>query len=149
MASAYGPRAKPELKARIGVVWLADNPHLIGVIAAPTPGGSVPRRLRLLSQQTGADGGRRSVAEWGATAEDVERGHSRAQRTTAETFAAAQAPDAQPPLVKQNPCGCFRIEVLAPSTIHALFGHSDLNTVMDASGTELKLTQYHPDDFLT
>ncbi|GAA3496065.1 hypothetical protein GCM10019016_031660 [Streptomyces prasinosporus] len=71
------------------------------------------------------------------------------QRRTAESFAAAQAPDAQAPLVKRNPCGCFRIEVLAPSTTHATFGHGGLNAVMDASGTELKLSDYHPQDFLT
>jgi hypothetical protein len=74
---------------------------------------------------------------------------TQAQRNTAEGFAAAQAPDAQPPLVKRNACGCFRIEVVAPSTIHASFGHSGLNAVMDAHGTELRLTEYHQDDFLT
>lgn len=72
-----------------------------------------------------------------------------AQRATAESFAAAQAPDARPPLVKRNPCGCLRVEIVAPSTIDALFGHSGLNTVMDEQGTELKLTEYHPEDFLT
>lgn len=72
-----------------------------------------------------------------------------AQRQTAESFAAAQASDALPPLVKRNACGCLRIEVVAPSTIHALFGHSGLNTVMDENGTELKLSEYHPQDFLT
>ncbi|MFJ8085067.1 hypothetical protein ACIQ6Y_31170 [Streptomyces sp. NPDC096205] len=72
-----------------------------------------------------------------------------AQLKTAEAFAAAQAPDAQPPLVKRNPCGCFRIEVVAPSAIGASFGHPGLNTVMDARGNGLKLTEYHPEDFLT
>ncbi|MEU5703309.1 hypothetical protein [Streptomyces aurantiacus] len=72
-----------------------------------------------------------------------------AQRNTAESFALAQAPDSQPPLVKRNPCGCFRIEVLAPSTINALFGHSGLDTVMDEQGNELELTEYHPEDFLS
>lgn len=72
-----------------------------------------------------------------------------AQRNTAESFAVAQAPDARSPLVKRNPCGCFRIEVLAPSTVKASFGHSGLHTIMDADGTELKLTQYHSEDFLT
>ncbi|MET9733898.1 hypothetical protein ABZZ79_25560 [Streptomyces sp. NPDC006458] len=71
------------------------------------------------------------------------------QRRTAEAFAAAQAPDAQAPLVKRNPCGCFRIEVLAPSKIDGSFGHSGLNTVMDATGTQLTLMQYHPEDLLT
>lgn len=71
------------------------------------------------------------------------------QRTTAERFAAAQAQDAQPPLVKRNMCGCFRIEVVAPSTINASFGHPGLNTVMNADGTELSLTEYHQEDFLT
>lgn len=68
------PRATPELKAQIGVVWLAGDPRFIGVLAAPTSEGSMPRRFRFLHQQTGSDGGRRTVAEWGATAEDVERG---------------------------------------------------------------------------
>ncbi|MFC9848381.1 hypothetical protein ACFWFF_00450 [Streptomyces sp. NPDC060223] len=72
-----------------------------------------------------------------------------AQRNTAESFAAAQAPDAQPPLVKRNACGCLRVEVVAPSTIHAFFGYSSLNTVMDENGTELKYTDRHPEDLLT
>ncbi|WP_327718669.1 hypothetical protein OG381_27055 [Streptomyces sp. NBC_00490] len=68
------PRATPELKTEIRVVWLAGDPRFIGVIAASSPDGSAPRRFRFLSQQTGANGGRHSVAEWGATAEDIERG---------------------------------------------------------------------------
>ncbi|MEV5806021.1 hypothetical protein [Streptomyces parvulus] len=72
-----------------------------------------------------------------------------AQRETAERFAAAQAPDAQAPLVRRNACGCFRVEVLAPSKVDPFFGHPGLHTVMNAAGDELKLTEYHPDDFLT
>ncbi|MEU6226916.1 hypothetical protein [Streptomyces sp. NPDC047042] len=68
------PRATPELKAQIGSVWLAGDPRFIGVLAAPTSDGAMPRRFRFLHQQTGSDGGRRTVADWGATAEDVERG---------------------------------------------------------------------------
>ena len=68
------PRATPELKAQIGVVWLAGDPRFIGVLAAPTPDGSKPRRFRFLHQQTGSDGGRRTVTDWGATTEDLERG---------------------------------------------------------------------------
>ncbi|MFJ8597200.1 hypothetical protein ACIREM_00465 [Streptomyces shenzhenensis] len=70
-----------------------------------------------------------------------------AQRNTVERFAAAQPPDAQAPLVSQNACGCFRVHVVAPSTVHAFFGDSELSTVMDAQGTELPLTEYHPEDF--
>ncbi|PPS87894.1 hypothetical protein [Streptomyces sp. MH60] len=72
-----------------------------------------------------------------------------AQRETAERFASTRAPDSQAPLVKRNACGCFRIEVIAPSTVDAFFGHSGMNTVMNTEGTELELTEYHPDDFLT
>ncbi|NEC89775.1 hypothetical protein [Streptomyces sp. SID12501] len=72
-----------------------------------------------------------------------------AQRNTAEAFAVAQAPDAELPLVKRNSCGCFRVEVVALSAVDAVFGHSGLDMVMDANGTELKLTEYHPEDFLT
>lgn len=72
-----------------------------------------------------------------------------AQRETAERFASAQAPDAQPPLVKQNPCGCFRVEALAPSTVDPFFGHPGRHMVMNSAGIELKLSDYHPDDLLT
>lgn len=68
------PRAMPKLKAQIGVVWLAGDPRFIGVIAASSSDESAPRRFRFLSQQTGSDGDHRSVADWGATAEDIERG---------------------------------------------------------------------------
>ncbi|MHC3474477.1 hypothetical protein ACYF6T_38090 [Streptomyces sp. 7R007] len=72
-----------------------------------------------------------------------------AQRSTAEAFAVAQASDAQAPLVKRNPCGCLRIEVFAPSNIHAFFGHSGLNTVMGKNGKEVKLMDSHKEDLLT
>ncbi|WP_055524693.1 hypothetical protein [Streptomyces graminilatus] len=72
-----------------------------------------------------------------------------AQRNTAEAFAAAQAPDAELPLVKRNPCGCFRIEVVALSTVHAFFGHSGMDTVMDESGAEVKPMELHKEDLLT
>lgn len=67
------PRAAPELKAQIGVVWLAGDPRFIGVIAAPSADGTTPRRFRFLHQQTPADGGL-SVTDWGATDDDIERG---------------------------------------------------------------------------
>ncbi|MFJ9901877.1 hypothetical protein ACIRVK_03040 [Streptomyces sp. NPDC101152] len=67
------PRAASELKAQIGVVWLAGDPRFIGVIAAPSVDGSMPRRLRFLHQQTPATGGL-SLADWGATDDDIERG---------------------------------------------------------------------------
>ncbi|MFJ6084342.1 hypothetical protein ACIQI8_23355 [Streptomyces sp. NPDC092369] len=69
------PRAAPELKAQIDVVWFAGDPRFIGVLAAPSPDGSAPRRFRFLHQQTGGDGGRISATDWGATVEDIERGH--------------------------------------------------------------------------
>ncbi|WP_330290575.1 hypothetical protein [Streptomyces sp. NBC_00576] len=72
-----------------------------------------------------------------------------AQRKTAEDFAAAQAPDAELPLVQRNPCGCFRVEVLALSAVEALFGHSSRDMVMDVGGTELQLMEYHPEDLLS
>ncbi|MFB7496967.1 hypothetical protein ACFC09_20175 [Streptomyces sp. NPDC056161] len=68
------PRANPELKSQIDVVWLAGDPRFIGVIAASSPDGVSPRRFRFLHQQMSADGGGRSVSDWGATAEDIERG---------------------------------------------------------------------------
>ncbi|MBT2874245.1 hypothetical protein AB0900_00615 [Streptomyces cellulosae] len=77
------------------------------------------------------------------------RSLSPAQRKTAEEFAARQGPDAQAPLVKRNPCGCFRIEVLAPSKTDVRFGHPGLNSLMDSYGREIPITEYHSQDFLT
>lgn len=68
------PRAASELKAQISEIWFAGDPRFIGVLAAPASGRAAPRRLRFLHQQTGSDGGRRGLADWGATAEDIERG---------------------------------------------------------------------------
>ncbi|MEU3334035.1 hypothetical protein [Streptomyces sp. NPDC006668] len=67
------PRAASELKAQIDVVWFAGDPRFIGVIAAPSANGTMPRRLRFLHQQMPADGGL-SVTDWGATDNDIERG---------------------------------------------------------------------------
>ncbi|MER6715338.1 hypothetical protein [Streptomyces sp. NPDC000877] len=43
------PRAKPELKAQISVVWFAGDPRFSGVIAAPASDESTPRRFRFVS----------------------------------------------------------------------------------------------------
>ncbi|MGP3952769.1 hypothetical protein [Streptomyces sp. 7N604] len=68
------PRAKPQLKAQIDVVWFAGDPRFIGLVAAPTSDGRAPRRLHVLQQQMGSDGGRRSLSDWGVTPEDIDRG---------------------------------------------------------------------------
>ncbi|MFI7020733.1 hypothetical protein [Streptomyces sp. NPDC050164] len=70
-----------------------------------------------------------------------------AQRETAETFASAHAPDAGPPVVTRSECGCFRVEVLAPSTTNAFFGHSTRDMVMDVDGNTVDLSQYHLEDW--
>ncbi|KAF4405011.1 hypothetical protein [Streptomyces lycii] len=70
-----------------------------------------------------------------------------AQQHTVRVFAEAQPPDSSPPHIVRNSCGCYRIAVVAPSTIDALFGAANLSTVMDAEGRELDLSQYHPQDF--
>lgn len=67
------PRAKPQLKAQIETVWIAGDPRMIGVIAAPTPSGGSPRRLQILNQGLGKGDGNR-IAEWGITPDDLERG---------------------------------------------------------------------------
>ncbi|MFJ2608875.1 hypothetical protein ACIO13_28430 [Streptomyces sp. NPDC087425] len=68
------PRTKAVIKAQIRVVWLAGDPRFIGVIAAPTSNGTAPRRFRFLTQQMEKTEEYQSVTDWGATAEDIERG---------------------------------------------------------------------------
>ncbi len=67
------PRAKPELKAQVEVMWFAGDPRFIGLIAAPAPSGKAPRHLHIVQQQLTVEDGR-SFADWGATPEDIERG---------------------------------------------------------------------------
>lgn len=67
------PRAKPALKAEIETLWFAGDPRFIGLIAVPGRSGNTPRRLHVLEQRMAVHDGQR-FADWGATAEDVERG---------------------------------------------------------------------------
>ncbi|PGH51287.1 hypothetical protein [Streptomyces sp. Ru87] len=69
------------------------------------------------------------------------------QQQTARTFAATQPPDAAPPIVSRNSCGCYRVHVVRPNAVDSFFGLSEHDTVMDAQGTELDGQQYHPEDF--
>ncbi|QQM42708.1 hypothetical protein [Streptomyces liliifuscus] len=70
-----------------------------------------------------------------------------AQRSTAEAFAAAHAPDAGPPLVTRNPCGCYQVAALAPSTADGFSGISDHSIVMDTDGAEVDFMKRHWEDF--
>ncbi|MEU5096863.1 hypothetical protein [Streptomyces sp. NPDC020996] len=76
------PKAAPNLKEQISVVWLAGDPRFIGVIAAPSPDGRMPRRFRFLHQQMRANGTVSSVTDWGATPEDIERSRRAGIRPT-------------------------------------------------------------------
>jgi hypothetical protein len=70
-----------------------------------------------------------------------------AQRKTAEAFASAHAPDAGPPIVTRSECGCYLVEVLAPSAVDSFHGHSEEDMLMDADGAEVNLGQYHLEDW--
>ncbi|MEU1023931.1 MULTISPECIES: hypothetical protein [unclassified Streptomyces] len=68
------PRAAPELKEQIEVVWFAGDPRFTGLIAAPTRKGGAPRRLHVLRQQLSPGDGGHTFTAWGVTPEDIERG---------------------------------------------------------------------------
>ncbi|MFH8490900.1 hypothetical protein [Streptomyces longisporoflavus] len=67
------PRAKPQLKARIETIWFAGDPRMIGILAAPSSSGRTPGHFKILRQRL-ARAERALTTQWGATAEDVERG---------------------------------------------------------------------------
>lgn len=54
-----------------------------------------------------------------------------------ETVASVRAPGADPPVVTRSECGFFHVEVLAPSTTDAFFGHAPKGMVMDTAGSEV------------
>lgn len=67
------PHAKPTLKAEIETIWFVGDPRFVGLIAATKRDGTAPRRLHILEQRMAPQDDQR-FREWGATAEDVERG---------------------------------------------------------------------------
>ncbi|ANJ09271.1 hypothetical protein [Streptomyces parvulus] len=67
------PRAKPHLKSEIKEIWFAGDVRFAGVIAAPTPRGTAPRRLQIIEQRMESPDGQH-LNEWGAGPHDLERG---------------------------------------------------------------------------
>lgn len=63
-----------------------------------------------------------------------------------ETFATGHGPDALPPLVNRNACGCYRIEVLAPGTSVSFYGIHARGTIVDTEGREVEMESYHLED---
>ncbi|WP_329336062.1 hypothetical protein OG866_18525 [Streptomyces sp. NBC_00663] len=70
-----------------------------------------------------------------------------AQRETVEAFVAAQPPDASPPAVTRHECGCYGVEVLAPSTTTSFYGIHGESMTMDAHGAEVGISGYHLEDW--
>ncbi|MFD3575090.1 hypothetical protein [Streptomyces sp. NPDC058644] len=66
------PRAKPQLKSQIETIWFAGDPRMIGLIAAPNPSGTMPRRMMMLNQRLRKANTIR-VTEWGVTPPDLEQ----------------------------------------------------------------------------
>lgn len=71
---------------------------------------------------------------------------SPALREAVETFAADRGPDALPPLVVGNACGCYRIEVLTPGASVAFYGMHARARIVDAGGREMEMDSYHLED---
>lgn len=71
-----------------------------------------------------------------------------AQRNTVENFVAtAHAPDVGTPFVTRRPCGHYRIDVPVPSELDSFFGANYRHMRMNPDGTEVAITDYHPEDF--
>ncbi|MWA12097.1 hypothetical protein [Streptomyces sp. BA2] len=85
------PRAKPQLKAQIETVWFAGDPRMIGLIAVPTPSGTTPRRMMILSQRLAKANGAR-LTEWGATPSDLERARHAGFVPAADSFRKKETP---------------------------------------------------------
>ncbi|MGW3653308.1 hypothetical protein [Streptomyces sp. NPDC000878] len=70
------------------------------------------------------------------------------QRNAVDNFVAeSDAPNAAPPVVSLHPCGHYRVEFVVPSKVDAFFGLSENSMLMDTQGSEVEVTDYHPDDF--
>ncbi|MGA4849800.1 hypothetical protein ACOBQB_27400 [Streptomyces sp. G5(2025)] len=73
---------------------------------------------------------------------------TREQRDAVDNFlATTDAPDLSEPIVTRLPCGHYRVEALVPSELDAFFGSSSRKLSMNADGSELEYTDYHPEDF--
>ncbi|MGW0535939.1 hypothetical protein [Streptomyces sp. NPDC003032] len=72
---------------------------------------------------------------------------TQAQRDAVDNFlATARAPDLSDPFVTRRPCGHYRAEALVPSEIDAFFGADSRHLTMNADGSELKHSDFHPED---
>ncbi|MFH8609047.1 hypothetical protein ACH4D5_16365 [Streptomyces sp. NPDC018029] len=73
---------------------------------------------------------------------------TQAQRIAVDNFlSTAVAPDLSEPFVTLRPCGHYRAEALVPSELNAFSGTNSRDLSMNADGTELEYTDYHPEDF--
>lgn len=73
---------------------------------------------------------------------------TQAQRQAIDHFlATARAPDLSEPFVTRRPCGHYRAEALVPSELSAFFGADSYHLTMNADGSQLEYTDYHPEDF--
>ncbi|MFF1377052.1 hypothetical protein [Streptomyces sp. NPDC058308] len=72
---------------------------------------------------------------------------TQAQRDAVDHFlATARAPDLSEPFVTRLPCGHYRAEALVPSELSAFFGAASRDLKMNADGTKVAYTDYHPED---
>ncbi|MEU1145368.1 hypothetical protein ACFYO9_05905 [Streptomyces sp. NPDC005863] len=72
---------------------------------------------------------------------------SQAQKdAVAQFLATARAPDLAEPFITRRPCGHYRAEALVPSELDAFFGANFRDLKMNADGSKVEYTDYHPED---
>jgi len=69
------------------------------------------------------------------------------RRTVSGFISEAEVTDSVSPIITRNLCGHYNVDILPPSRFTSTFGASEESLVMDSSGREVDVTDYHPEDF--
>lgn len=56
-------------------------------------------------------------------------------------------PDSVSPIITQNPCGHYNVDILLPGRITSAFGASEASLILDEEGRDIDFSDYHPEDF--
>ncbi|MGW4433321.1 hypothetical protein [Streptomyces tendae] len=73
--------------------------------------------------------------------------NQRQRKTVLDYAEEIQMPDYVSPVITQNSCGHYNVDILLPSRITSAFGASEASLVLDEEGRDVEFSEYHPGDY--
>ncbi|WP_256976429.1 hypothetical protein [Streptomyces sp. CS113] len=78
------------------------------------------------------------------TAADLNQPQRKAVLDYAEEI---EMPDSVSPVITQNSCGHYNVDILLPRRLTSAFGASEESLVLDGEGRDIDPSDYHPEDY--